>query len=59
MLRADRSSIGVLPSVVCLIVVDCGHETSIMMRPWSTRDCCAMEECKYEFRLKYIIFRGS
>jgi hypothetical protein len=33
--RADHSSRGVLPSVVCVTEPD--HETSIMRRPWSTR----------------------
>ena len=32
--RADLSSRGVLPSVLCLI--GCNHESSIMRRPWPT-----------------------
>ena len=32
--RADHSSRGVLPSVVCLN--ECDHESSIMRRPWPT-----------------------
>jgi len=35
--RADHSSRGVLPSVVCLS----DHESSIMRRPWPTRGCWA------------------
>jgi len=31
--RADHSSWGVLPCVVCLI--ECDHEASIMRRPWT------------------------
>ena len=33
MRRADHSSRGVLPTVVCLSV-ECGDKTSIMMRTW-------------------------
>jgi hypothetical protein len=39
--RADHSSRGVLPIVVCL---ECDREASIMRRPWSTRGCCAIGE---------------
>jgi hypothetical protein len=38
--RADHSSRGVLPSVVCLIECDC--EASIMRRPWPTKGCYAI-----------------
>ena len=37
LLRADHSSRGVLPSVVCLTEGDC--EISIKRRSWSTRGC--------------------
>ena len=40
MRRADHSSIGVLPSVVCLPERD--RESSTMRRPWPTGGCCAM-----------------
>jgi hypothetical protein len=39
--RADHSSRGVLPNVMCL--TECDREASIMMKPWPTRGCCAME----------------
>ena len=35
--RADHSSRGVLPSVVCLSVTECDLETSRMRRPRPTR----------------------
>jgi hypothetical protein len=38
--RANHSSIGVLPSVVCL--TECDLKASIMRRPWPTGGCCAM-----------------
>jgi hypothetical protein len=37
--RADHTSRGVLPSVVCL---KCDREASIMWRPWPTRGCYAI-----------------
>ena len=40
--RADHSSRGVLPSVVCLN--ECDREASIMRRPWPNKGCCAMEK---------------
>ena len=39
--RADHSSRGVLPNVVC--VTECDREASIMRRPWPTSGCCAVE----------------
>jgi len=37
LLRADHSSRGVLPSVVCL---ECDREASIVRRSWHSRGCC-------------------
>jgi len=39
--RADHSSRGVLPNVLCLI--KCHFDDSTMRRPWPISDCCAME----------------
>jgi len=36
--RANHSSRGVLPSVVCL---ECHREASIVRKPWPTKGCCA------------------
>ena len=36
LLRADHSSRGMVPSVVCL---ECGREAWIMRRLWTTRGC--------------------
>jgi hypothetical protein len=41
--RADHTSRGVLPSVVC--ITECGRESSIM-RPWPTADCFVMVKKK-------------
>jgi hypothetical protein len=41
LLRADHSSRGMLPNVVCL---ECGREAWIMRRLWTNRACCAGEE---------------
>jgi hypothetical protein len=45
--RADHSSRGVLPSVVCLNEFD--HEASIMRRPWPTGGCCAIVKKKVDY----------
>ena len=45
--RADHSSRGVLPSVVCLPKRD--RETSITRRSWPARGCCAMEKKKVSY----------
>ena len=39
--RADHSSRGVLPSVVCLFECDC--DATIMLRHWPTGGCCVAE----------------
>ena len=49
LLRADHSSRGFLPSVVCL--TECDRAALIMRRPWLTRGCCAMER-KYMYIYK-------
>ena len=48
--RADDSSRGVLPSVVCQN--ECGCEASKMGKLWPTRGCCAMEKNKHRHARK-------
>jgi hypothetical protein len=52
---AHYSSIGVLPSVVCL---ECDREASIMRWPWPITGCCAMGEkvriLRYQSSMTYI-----
>ena len=47
----DRSHIGVLSCVVCLIGHD--RESSIMKRPWHTRGFSATREQNYFMRLRF------
>ena len=36
---------------VCASVSECDRETSIIVRPWPTRDCCAMEKNGFEWKI--------
>jgi hypothetical protein len=56
MSRADHSSRGILPIMVC--VTECDREALILRRPWSTRGCCPMDKTtKYNFdKLGHLLY---